>query len=127
MGSQGNGQQQSHLQHSSLSRKGSWYSLTLNEVNSELGDLGKPLGSMNLDELLQNVWTAEASKSVVIGMDSENNVAQSTARIEELLLEDQNVSDPDQNGDVNTTLNSNSCRMPNRLPLAPPGSSSYKY
>ncbi|XP_020204375.1 ABSCISIC ACID-INSENSITIVE 5-like protein 2 [Cajanus cajan] len=71
MGSQGNGQQ-SHLQPSSLSRQGSWYSLTLDEVNSQLGDMGKPLGSMNLDELLQNVWTAEASKSSVIGMDSEN-------------------------------------------------------
>ncbi|BAT88715.1 ABSCISIC ACID-INSENSITIVE 5-like protein [Vigna angularis] len=71
MGSQGNGQQ-SHLQSSSLSRQGSWYNLTLDEVNSQLGDLGKPLGSMNLDELLQNVWTAEASKSSVIGADSEN-------------------------------------------------------
>jgi len=70
MGSQGNGQQ-SHLQSSSLSRQGSWYNLTLDEVNSQLGDLGKPLGSMNLDELLQNVWTAEASKSSV-GTDSEN-------------------------------------------------------
>ncbi|KAK7316607.1 hypothetical protein RJT34_00196 [Clitoria ternatea] len=82
MGSQGNGQQQSHLQHSSLSRQGSWYSLTLDEVNSQLGDLGKPLGSMNLDELLQNVWTAEASKSVVIGMDNENNVSSSSSSLQ---------------------------------------------
>ncbi|XP_027342494.1 ABSCISIC ACID-INSENSITIVE 5-like protein 2 isoform X3 [Abrus precatorius] len=71
MGSQGNGQQ-SHLQPSSLSRQGSWYSLTLDEVNSQLGDMGKPLGSMNLDELLQNVWTAEASKSVIGSVESEN-------------------------------------------------------
>ncbi|KAK7306800.1 hypothetical protein VNO77_44758 [Canavalia gladiata] len=71
MGSQGNGQQ-SHLQPSSLSRQGSWYSLTLDEVNSQLGDMGKPLWSMNVDELLQNVWTAEASKSVIGGgVDSE--------------------------------------------------------
>ncbi|KAF7831500.1 ABSCISIC ACID-INSENSITIVE 5-like protein 3 isoform X1 [Senna tora] len=69
MGSQGNGQQ-SHLQPSSLTRQNSWYSLTLDEVKNQLGDLGKPLGSMNLDELLQNVWTAEASKS--IGVENES-------------------------------------------------------
>ncbi|RVX02998.1 abscisic acid-insensitive 5-like protein 2 [Vitis vinifera] len=33
------------------------------------GDLGKPLTSMNLDELLKNVWTVEANNSV--GMDAE--------------------------------------------------------
>ncbi|RVW29304.1 abscisic acid-insensitive 5-like protein 2 [Vitis vinifera] len=33
------------------------------------GDLGKPLTSMNLDELLKNVWTVEANNSV--GMDDE--------------------------------------------------------
>ncbi|KAK4279254.1 hypothetical protein QN277_016983 [Acacia crassicarpa] len=69
MGSQGNGQQ-SHLQPSSLTRQSSWYSLTLDEVKNQLGDLGKPLGSMNLDELLQSVWIAEESKS--IGVENEN-------------------------------------------------------
>ncbi|KAL2540960.1 ABSCISIC ACID-INSENSITIVE 5-like protein 2 [Abeliophyllum distichum] len=39
------------------------FSLTLNEVENQLSDLGKPLGSMNLDELLKNVWTAAASHS----------------------------------------------------------------
>lgn len=69
MGSQGNGQQP-HLQPSPLTRQSSWYNLTLDEVKNQLGDMGKPLGSMNLDELLQNVWTAEAHQS--IGMDNEN-------------------------------------------------------
>ncbi|KAH1189537.1 ABSCISIC ACID-INSENSITIVE 5-like protein 2 [Glycine max] len=79
VGSLGNGQQ-SHLQPSSLSRQGSWYSLTLDEVNCQLGDMGKPLGSMNLDELLQNVWTAEASKSsVVVGVESENMSSSSSS------------------------------------------------
>jgi ABA responsive element binding factor len=68
MGSQSNGQQ-SHLQANQLVKQNSWYGLTLDEVNSLLGDLGKPLGSMNLDELLQNVWTAEGNK--VVGMESE--------------------------------------------------------
>ncbi|XP_042050326.1 ABSCISIC ACID-INSENSITIVE 5-like protein 2 isoform X2 [Salvia splendens] len=37
------------------------YSLTLDEVQNHLGDLGKPLSSMNLDELLKTLWTAEAN------------------------------------------------------------------
>ncbi|CAL0307494.1 unnamed protein product [Lupinus luteus] len=68
MGSQSNGQQ-SHSHPSQLGRQNSWYSLTLNEVKSQLGYLGKPLGSMNLDELLQNVWTAEANE--VAGVENE--------------------------------------------------------
>lgn len=47
-----------------LTRQSSMYSLTLDEVQSQLGDLGKPLSSMNLDELLKNVWTAEANQSI---------------------------------------------------------------
>lgn len=62
MGTQGNGQQvqqSHHLQPSPLTRQSSWYSLTLDEINNHLGDTGKPVGSMNLDELLQNVWTTD--------------------------------------------------------------------
>ena len=43
-----------------LARQGSLYNLTLDEVQNQLGNLGKPLGSMNLDELLKSVWSAEA-------------------------------------------------------------------
>nr|GLL24461.1 ABSCISIC ACID-INSENSITIVE 5-like protein 2 [Ipomoea trifida] len=49
-------------QSSALVRQGSLYSLTLDEVQHQLGHLGKPLSSMNLDELLKTVWTAEASQ-----------------------------------------------------------------
>lgn len=49
---------------SSLARQGSIYSLTLDEVQHHLGDLGKPLSSMNLDELLKTVWTAEANQGI---------------------------------------------------------------
>ncbi|KAG6743611.1 hypothetical protein POTOM_052310 [Populus tomentosa] len=41
----------------SLIGQGSLYSLTLDEVQNQLGSLGKPLGSMNLDELLKSVDT----------------------------------------------------------------------
>lgn len=52
-----------------LARQGSLYSLTLDEVQNQLGDLGKPLSSMNLDELLKTLWTAEAINQVGEGVD----------------------------------------------------------
>ncbi|KAJ7949447.1 ABSCISIC ACID-INSENSITIVE 5-like protein 2 [Quillaja saponaria] len=65
MGSNGGGDtngKQSQFQ--PLLQQNSIYSLTLDEVQNQLGDLGKPLSSMNLDELLKNVWTAEANQSI---------------------------------------------------------------
>ncbi|KAL6523319.1 ABSCISIC ACID-INSENSITIVE 5-like protein 2 [Orobanche gracilis] len=38
-----------------IARQGSLYGLTFDEVQNQLGDLGKPLSSMNLDELLKTV------------------------------------------------------------------------
>lgn len=52
-----------------LTRQNSIYSLTLDEVQNQLGDLGKPLSSMNLDELLKNVWTAEAGQSMFMDVE----------------------------------------------------------
>ncbi|KAL4599264.1 hypothetical protein ACB098_11G084000 [Castanea mollissima] len=71
MGSQGGGDSSvKQLQFQPLARQNSMYSLTLDEVQNQLGDLGKPLSSMNLDELLKNVWTAEANQST--GLDIED-------------------------------------------------------
>ncbi|WCJ19199.1 ABSCISIC ACID-INSENSITIVE 5-like protein 2 [Euphorbia peplus] len=64
MGSQGDGSNNGKQAQFMLARQNSIYSLTLDEVENQLGDLGKPLSSMNLDELLKNVWTAEANQSV---------------------------------------------------------------
>ncbi|KAH6774852.1 hypothetical protein C2S51_013256 [Perilla frutescens var. frutescens] len=62
------GGQQSHKQHS-LQRCNSWLGLTLDEVERHLlGNLAKPLGSMNLDELLKKVWTTDTSHAS--GMES---------------------------------------------------------
>lgn len=69
MGSQGGAVQEPKLQES-LTRQGSLYSLTLDEVQNQLGDLGKPLGSMNLDELLKSVWSAEATQGTGTVTDS---------------------------------------------------------
>lgn len=56
-----------------LSRQGSLYGLTLDEVQNQLGYLGKPLGSMNLDELLKSVWGVEANQGPNAGTaDSES-------------------------------------------------------
>ncbi|XP_061350019.1 ABSCISIC ACID-INSENSITIVE 5-like protein 2 isoform X2 [Gastrolobium bilobum] len=56
------------------------YSLTLDEVQNQLGDLGKPLCSMNLDELLKNIWTAESNQS--IGMEIEGTTQASEAALQ---------------------------------------------
>jgi ABA responsive element binding factor len=69
-GSQGDGSshyKQSQLQ--PLARQNSMYSLTLDEVQNQLGDLGKPLSSMNLDELLKNVWTVEAAQTTALEVE----------------------------------------------------------
>ncbi|KAG6413137.1 hypothetical protein SASPL_125839 [Salvia splendens] len=70
MGSQGDGGNSTigtllrnpDLKSNRLTRQGSLYSLTLDEVQNHLGDLGKPLGSMNLDELLKSVLTVEGAE-----------------------------------------------------------------
>lgn len=43
----------------SLIRQPSVYSLTFDEFISTMGGPGKDFGSMNMDELLKNIWTAE--------------------------------------------------------------------
>ncbi|KAJ0578301.1 putative plant bZIP transcription factor [Helianthus annuus] len=59
MGSNG-GAQKSMLD--GLSRQGSLYNLTLDEVQQQLGDLGKPFNSMNFDELLKSVYSVETNQ-----------------------------------------------------------------
>ncbi|XP_047315349.1 ABSCISIC ACID-INSENSITIVE 5-like protein 2 [Impatiens glandulifera] len=63
MGSQGVSGRQQEPKPEGLVRQGSLYSLTLDEVESQLGDLGKPLSSMNLDELLKTVWNVETNQA----------------------------------------------------------------
>ena len=81
MGSQGGGESNGkHSELQPLVRQNSMYNLTLDEVQNQLGDLRKPLSSMNLDELLKNVWTAETNQS--IGMDIDG-----TAQINQAALQ----------------------------------------
>ncbi|KAI4373118.1 hypothetical protein MLD38_011278 [Melastoma candidum] len=46
----------------------------LDEVQNQLSDLGKPFGSMNLDEILKSILTANTGESTGVGADaSEDN------------------------------------------------------
>ncbi|XP_074557773.1 bZIP transcription factor 46-like [Curcuma longa] len=47
-----------------LARQSSVYSLTFDEFQSSLGGVGKDFGSMNMDELIKNIWTAEESQTL---------------------------------------------------------------
>nr|AFO63281.1 ABF1 [Tamarix hispida] len=71
---------QSQLQ--PLARQNSMYNLTLDEVQNHLGDLGKPLSSMNLDELLKSVCTAEANQSMMMEMENTTRPNQSSLQHE---------------------------------------------
>ncbi|KAM7272060.1 hypothetical protein ACFE04_031274 [Oxalis oulophora] len=54
-----------------LGRQSSLYNLTLDEVQNQLGNLGKPLGSMNIDELLNSLLNSEAHQGTEIGIGTE--------------------------------------------------------
>ncbi|EPS68768.1 hypothetical protein M569_06001 [Genlisea aurea] len=58
-----------------LFRQGSLYSLTLDEVQNQLCDSGKPLSSMNLDELLKTVLTAETNNQAMGGAGSSSSLS----------------------------------------------------
>nr|DAD48562.1 TPA_asm: hypothetical protein HUJ06_018499 [Nelumbo nucifera] len=49
---------------SSLGRQSSIYSLTLDEFQHTLCENGKSFGSMNMDEFLNNIWTAEENQAI---------------------------------------------------------------
>ncbi|CAL9227922.1 unnamed protein product [Arabidopsis halleri] len=57
-----------------LTRQNSVFSLTFDEFqNSWGGGIGKDFGSMNMDELLKNIWTAEESHSIMGNNTTFNN------------------------------------------------------
>uniref|UniRef100_A0ACD5YZH8 Uncharacterized protein n=1 Tax=Avena sativa TaxID=4498 RepID=A0ACD5YZH8_AVESA len=60
-----------------LTRQGSSvYSLTFDEFQSALGGPGKDFGSMNMDELLRNIWTAEESHAIgAVGANAASSFA----------------------------------------------------
>ncbi|KAJ6756607.1 CAMP-RESPONSE ELEMENT BINDING PROTEIN-RELATED [Salix purpurea] len=69
MGSQGGSFEEENPE--SLIGQGSLFSLTLDEVQDQLGNLGKPLGSVNLDELLKSVDNVGAWSSPGLTLSSD--------------------------------------------------------
>ncbi|KAG7594638.1 Basic-leucine zipper domain [Arabidopsis thaliana x Arabidopsis arenosa] len=53
-----------------LVRQSSLFSLTFDELQSTLGEPGKDFGSMNMDELLKNIWTTEDTQAFMIATSS---------------------------------------------------------
>nr|QCF46581.1 abscisic acid-insensitive 5 [Pohlia nutans] len=60
----------------SLARQSSIYSLTLDEFQNVLTEPGKNFGSMNMDEFLKNIWTAEESQAMAAAMGSVGDAGQ---------------------------------------------------
>ncbi|CAA7048316.1 unnamed protein product [Microthlaspi erraticum] len=60
-----------------LARQSSLYSLTFDELQSTLSEPGKDFGSMNMDELLKNIWTAEETQAIMTTTSSIAAVAPS--------------------------------------------------
>ncbi|XP_058089526.1 bZIP transcription factor 46 isoform X2 [Magnolia sinica] len=48
----------------SLARQPSVYSLTFDEIQNTLGGAGKDFGSMNMDDFLKSIWTAEETQAM---------------------------------------------------------------
>lgn len=46
-----------------IARQSSIYSLTFDEFQSTVGSVGKDFGSMNMDELLKSIWSAEENQT----------------------------------------------------------------
>ncbi|KAH0452463.1 hypothetical protein IEQ34_019762 [Dendrobium chrysotoxum] len=51
-----------------LSRQPSIFSLTFDEFQSTMGGIGKDFGSMNMDEFLKNLWTAEENQAMAVAL-----------------------------------------------------------
>ncbi|CAH9100381.1 unnamed protein product [Cuscuta europaea] len=56
-----------------VSRQTSMYSLTFDELQSTHGGLGKDFGSMNMEDLLKNIWTAEEEFNQSLASPSPNS------------------------------------------------------
>lgn len=64
----------------SLARQSSIYSLTLDEFQNAMTEPGKNFGSMNMDEFLKNIWTAEESQAMAAAMGSSSIAAADTSQ-----------------------------------------------
>ncbi|XP_038904031.1 protein ABSCISIC ACID-INSENSITIVE 5 isoform X2 [Benincasa hispida] len=68
-------QQLKHHGFTSLGRQSSIYSLTLDEFQHTLCESGKNFGSMNMDEFLTSIWTAEENQAIIASQSGTTIVA----------------------------------------------------
>nr|GMC86244.1 protein ABSCISIC ACID-INSENSITIVE 5 [Ipomoea batatas] len=73
---------------SSLGRQSSIYSLTLDEFQHTLCESGKNFGSMNMDEFLNSIWTAEENQAHAQNNPGGDNNTQRQVTFGEMTLED---------------------------------------
>lgn len=64
-----------------LARQLSVYSLTFDEFQNTLGGMGKDFGSMNMDELLKNIWSAEETQCMTTGAGAAAAAAAAAAAV----------------------------------------------
>ncbi|KAK9056666.1 hypothetical protein SSX86_024028 [Deinandra increscens subsp. villosa] len=60
------------VSNSPLTRQSSIFSLTFDELQNTLGGSGRDFGSMNMDELIKNIWTAEETQAMTSTSSFEN-------------------------------------------------------
>ncbi|XP_077230731.1 protein ABSCISIC ACID-INSENSITIVE 5-like [Tasmannia lanceolata] len=77
-----------------LARQPSIYSLTLDEFQHTLCEPGKNFGSMNMDEFLANIWTAEESQAVTVAgaLEQTNHIGVEETKIDKPPPNNQTVS-----------------------------------
>ncbi|KAI9124047.1 hypothetical protein K1719_005347 [Acacia pycnantha] len=86
--------------HPALMSQSSIYSLTFEEFQSTLGGLGKDFGSMNMDELLKNIWTAEETQSLAAMSSSNNNGGEASKNNTTMISSNNNYYYSNPNGNL---------------------------
>ncbi|KAL3536123.1 hypothetical protein ACH5RR_004584 [Cinchona calisaya] len=81
---------------SSLGRQSSIYSLTLDEFQNTLCESGKNFGSMNMDEFLNSIWTAEENQTQATTAMQAAAASHNTANPTHLPLVEANNTSTDQ-------------------------------
>lgn len=95
-------QQQQAKNHAfpSLGRQSSIYSLTLDEFQNTLCESGKNFGSMNMDEFLNSIWTAEENQAQATSAMVVSAAPSSTTNPTQLSLGEANSTSTDKKGHI---------------------------
>ncbi|KAI3830294.1 hypothetical protein L1987_04432 [Smallanthus sonchifolius] len=92
----------SHGKSDGLSKQGPLCNLTLDEVQHQLGDLGKPLTNMNLDELMKSVCESEATNQLASASSMAADLSKKT--VDEDIQNNKDISGSDGHKKSTPTL-----------------------